>query len=155
MEVISKTTCQTKELACQLSKKLKAGDVLAMYGDLGTGKTTFTKYLVEALGLAVRVQSPTFVISRKYSKETGSINLQENNIDVVNHVDLYRIQTTKELEELDLKDLFEEKNAITVIEWPEIAKGILPANTICIYFESVDEDSKKITLGGKDVQSNY
>ena len=150
MEVISKTTSQTKELACQLAKKLKTGDVLALYGDLGSGKTTFTKYLVECLGFEARVQSPTFVIVRKYiSRKVGEIADEKSPITTVNHIDLYRLQSSDELEELDLQDLFTERNAITIVEWPEVAKDILPANTIWINFESVDEDTKKISLEEK------
>ena len=62
MEVLSKSTKETEELAQRVAKKLKPGDVLALYGDLGAGKTTFTNLLVKSLDFGSRVQSPTFVI---------------------------------------------------------------------------------------------
>lgn len=134
------TTSKTQELAREIGKKLKPHNVLALYGDLGSGKTTFTRYLVEALGFADRVQSPTFVILRKYVKSTNE------EIGIINHLDLYRLSNTNDLRELGLKELFEERKAITIIEWPEIAEALLPKDTIKIFFEYFDENERKINV---------
>lgn len=132
MEIITRSTEETKKLAFEIAKKTKLGDTLALYGDLGSGKTTFTRYMVEGLGLKNRVQSPTFVIARKYGH--------------VNHIDLYRITSEKEVEDLGIKEMLEDKNSITVIEWPGSAEKVLPVNTIRVYFEYVDENSRKIRI---------
>jgi len=132
MEIITGSTEETKKFACEIAKKTKSGDVLALYGDLGSGKTTFTRYFVEALGFKNRVQSPTFVIARKYGN--------------VNHVDLYRLTSEKEVEELGLEELLADKKAITIIEWPELSEKLLPKNTSKIHFEYVDENTRKINL---------
>lgn len=132
MEIITRSTEETKKLASEIAKKIKLGDTLALYGDLGSGKTTFTRYLIESLGLKNRVQSPTFVIARKYGH--------------INHVDLYRMTSEKEVEDLGIKEVLEDKNSITIIEWPELAEKLLPENTIRIYFEYVDENSRKIRI---------
>src|SRR3990167_8191355 len=97
MDVLSRSTQETEELAKRLATQLKSGDVLALHGDLGSGKTTFTAYLVSALGIEKRVQSPTFVILRRYAAETDetaeNIGGSLNGIKIVNHLDLYRVQS--------------------------------------------------------------
>lgn len=132
MEIITHSTEETKKFAYEIAKKTKPGEVLALYGDLGSGKTTFTRYFVEALGLENRVQSPTFVIERKYGN--------------VNHVDLYRLTSEKEIEDLGLEELLSDKKAITVIEWPELAEKFLPKDVVKIHFEYVNENTRKINL---------
>ncbi len=132
MEKITVSTGETKELATEIATKLKPGDVLALYGDLGSGKTTFTRYLVEALGFKNRVQSPTFVVARRYGN--------------INHVDLYRLTTEQEALDIGIEEMVMDKNAITVIEWPDIINKILPDHTVKIYFEYVDENSRRIKI---------
>lgn len=144
MEVKSRNAQDTKELARRIAQVLKPYDVLALYGDLGTGKTTFTRFLVEELGINSRVQSPTFVLMRKYENLKAT-----NKISIVNHLDLYRLGDFSELHELSLPEIFSEKNSITIIEWPEIAQEILPENCIKIYFESLSENERKITVEAK------
>ena len=73
MEVLLSSTKETKDLAGKIAKKLNPGDTLALYGDLGSGKTTFVNFLVDALGIPARVQSPTFVLHRKYTGVEGNI----------------------------------------------------------------------------------
>ena len=132
MESITKSTEETKKLAIELAKKTKKGSVLALYGDLGSGKTTFTRFFVEALGLKNRVQSPTFVVARKYG--------------YVNHVDLYRLTSEEEARDIGIEEMLVDKNMITLIEWPEIINNLLPKETVKIYFEYVDENTRKITI---------
>ena len=148
MDVLSRSTQETEELAKRLAAGLKVGDILALHGDLGSGKTTFTSYLVSALGIEKRVQSPTFVILRRYAAETDetaeNIGGSLNGIKIVNHLDLYRVQSKAEVEDLGLGELFSEPNSIGVIEWPEIAQEFLPENVIKINFEYVDENTRRI-----------
>ena len=132
MEVIANSTDKTKKLAHEIAKKIKEGYVIALYGDLGSGKTTFVRYLVEGLGLKNRVQSPTFVVVRKYGN--------------INHVDLYRLSSKEEVLEIGLEEMMQDKKSITIIEWPEIVEKLLPTNTIKIYFDYIDEKTRKITI---------
>jgi tRNA threonylcarbamoyladenosine biosynthesis protein TsaE len=141
MEITAHSSEDTKKLAQQVATHLQPQAVVALYGDLGSGKTTFTGYLVSALGLTARVQSPTFVIMRRYLTQNTSAQIQ-----VVNHVDLYRLTTEEEVSELGLRELINERNAITVIEWPETAKKFLSAKTVRIYFSVVDENTRKINV---------
>ncbi|HSX39867.1 MAG TPA: tRNA (adenosine(37)-N6)-threonylcarbamoyltransferase complex ATPase subunit type 1 TsaE [Candidatus Saccharimonadales bacterium] len=139
MEYISNSLQKTQEIALDIARKLKSGDVLALSGDLGSGKTTFVGFLVDALQSHSRTQSPTFVILRKY---TANLNGIKN----VNHLDLYRLQSQQEIDDLGLVELFTEKNTVSLIEWPDFAEKYLPANTIRIKFEYVDESTRKMNV---------
>jgi tRNA threonylcarbamoyladenosine biosynthesis protein TsaE len=132
MESITKSTEETKRLAIELAGKVHKGSVLALYGNLGSGKTTFTRYFVEALGLNNRVQSPTFVVARKYG--------------YVNHVDLYRLTSENEAKDIGIEEMLTDSDSLTLIEWPEIIENILPKNSVKIYFEYIDENTRKITI---------
>lgn len=127
----------TKKLAKRVAEKLTPGDVVVLSGDLGSGKTTFVKFLVEALGFDAKVQSPTFVICRKYIGGKGPIK-------VVNHIDLYRIQDKGDLEDLGVSELLAEEDAISVIEWPDLIEDQLPQGTMKITFEYIDENLRRV-----------
>ena len=143
MEIISKTTQDTKNLAGSVAKRIKPGDVIALYGDLGTGKTTFTRHLVEQLGFGSRVQSPTFVIARKYSTENQPIH-------TIHHIDLYRTQSEEEINDLGLEEMLGEPGSVTVIEWPEMVEKLLPEKTVKILFEHQEDDTRKIYVQNID-----
>jgi len=131
MEILSTSTEDTKKLAGSIAKKLKPGIVLALYGELGAGKTAFTNFLVKALGFVSRVQSPTFVVLRKY---LGG----RNAIKVINHIDLYRLTNRREIDYLGLEEI--------LIEWPELIEDLLPPQTMKIKFEHVGEFERKINV---------
>ena len=148
MEITTSSTKETQKLAFELAKKIKPGDVLALYGDLGSGKTTFTSYLVNALGIESRVQSPSFVIIRKYSNtDAGKGN---GNIKTVYHIDLYRLTKKEELEDLGLEELFYEENAVSIIEWPELAEDLLPKGAVTMNFKYLDENIRSINVQNID-----
>ena len=132
MENITKSTEETKKLAFEIAKKIKPGTTVALYGDLGSGKTTFTRYFVEALGIKNRVQSPTFVVARKYGD--------------INHVDLYRLTSKEDAIDIGIEEMLVDKNVITLIEWPGIIEELLSEDTVKIYFEYIDENTRKITI---------
>lgn len=133
-EQITNSPDETKALAADLAKKLKPGSVLALYGDLGSGKTCFVQGLAAALEVQSIVNSPTYTIINEYR---GRLRL--------NHVDLYRVKSKAETEALGLSDLLE-GDGITAIEWPETAESILPAAAIRVYFEFVDDKRRRISI---------
>ncbi len=141
MEILSQTPQDTVELARSIAKKLKPYDVLALTGELGSGKTFFTSALAAALNIKKRVQSPTFVLVREYADVT-----LHQPIKKIYHIDLYRLENEPEVMDLGLQSFFEDEQAITVIEWPQIANNLLPQNTIYISFESLNENSRKINV---------
>ncbi|MDP6625685.1 MAG: tRNA (adenosine(37)-N6)-threonylcarbamoyltransferase complex ATPase subunit type 1 TsaE [Nitrospinota bacterium] len=105
----------TMELGRNLAKKLKEKDVVCIYGDLGAGKTCLIKGIVDGLGITEEyVSSPTFAIINKYCEDK-----------TVYHLDFYRIEVEKEIEELGIEE-FTGKEGITLIEWPEKIIKYLP-----------------------------
>ena len=126
---------KTKELANKILKKLKPGNIIFLYGEMGVGKTTFVKYLINGLqkenkSKLTQVTSPTFNLVNEY----------EINQLKVNHYDLFRLKTTEEIKNLDL---FEDNlNSITLVEWPQIIKE-RPKNLIELVFEYDDSHEKR------------
>lgn len=139
MEITLSTTKATQELAEKIASKLKGGDVVALYGDLGSGKTTFSGFLVKALKIVARVQSPTFVLLRKYISKNP-----ESTIKGVNHFDLYRLTSIDELLDIGFEEVLADDLFVTLIEWPELAENLLPKNCIKIKFEVLGENERKV-----------
>ena len=125
----------TEQLAEKISREIRTSDVLALYGELGVGKTSFTQYLCKALGVHEYVSSPSYVLINEYK---GRLEIA--------HVDLYRLNNPEEVWELGLEEFFEQK--LTIIEWPEIAKDILPARTIHFYFSFLNKARKVKIMKG-------
>lgn len=126
---------ETKEIGIKFAKKLKGGEIIALFGNLGSGKTTFTQGLAKGLGVRERITSPTFVILSFHKAKKG--------LELA-HFDLYRLNNEAELEGIGATDYLGKKDIICVIEWPEKAKKLLPASTIWINFEHIDENKRKI-----------
>ena len=126
---------KTEELANQISKKLKKGDIVFLYGEMGVGKTTFIKYLINSIQkknkLSItEVTSPTFNLLNEY---------QINKIKI-NHYDLFRLKIVEELKNLDL--FSDSSSAITLIEWPQIIQE-KPKNLIELIFEYQEDHQKR------------
>lgn len=127
---------ETQEFASNFAKSLKAGDILCLYGDLGSGKTSFVQGLAKGLGVKGRIISPTFIIARQY--EMGDLNFY--------HIDLYRTQSLHDLLGIGMDEILENKNNIVAIEWSEKLLGLLPKKRIDLKFEYIDQDKRKITI---------
>ena len=127
----------TAAFAQKLQPLLKRGDVICLSGDLGSGKTTFVQALGQALGIQEDIDSPSFVMLKEY--HSGRLPLY--------HLDLYRIREPHELMDLGLFDIIE--NGVTAIEWPQIAKQLLPYQTLSLHFE-YDGESRKLKVQGEE-----
>jgi tRNA threonylcarbamoyladenosine biosynthesis protein TsaE len=133
--ITSKSPAETQALAVELLATLKQGAVLALHGELGSGKTCFVQGLAAALGVRQAVTSPTFTLINEYA---GRWPLY--------HIDLYRISGASDLVSLDLDDYFE-ADGITVVEWAERAAGLLPNAALHLYFEALpDPNSRSIRI---------
>tara|TARA_B100001109_G_scaffold223691_1_gene196213 strand:+ start:347 stop:793 length:447 start_codon:yes stop_codon:yes gene_type:complete len=126
---------KTEELAKKFQEKIKLGDVIFLHGEIGVGKTTFVRYLINHFQKInnlelTEVTSPTFNILNEY---------KINDIRI-NHYDLYRLKDLRELADLNL--FGNNQNLITVIEWPGIIKA-KPKNLIEIFFKYNDDYSKR------------
>lgn len=119
-ELVCKTEKDTAKLACEFAKTAKKGDVFALYGTLGMGKSVFARAFIQALCDVDDVPSPTFTLLQTYSSPKGDIY----------HFDLYRLKHPDEVFELGFEDAL--YNGISLIEWPENAGGWLPKNIIKI-----------------------
>lgn len=137
MEVFTSSPSQTQDLAERIAKQLKTGDILALVGELGAGKTFFTSCLTKALGIHARVQSPTFVLVREYEDSSAPL------IKKIYHADLYRMTSVDEVLDLGILS-FAEEQALTIIEWPELILDKLPKRTITITIEAISEFERKI-----------
>ncbi|OGY26280.1 MAG: tRNA (adenosine(37)-N6)-threonylcarbamoyltransferase complex ATPase subunit type 1 TsaE [Candidatus Woykebacteria bacterium RBG_16_44_10] len=147
-EFISGSPEETKEFAKTIAKNLKSGDILALYGSLGAGKTTFIQGLVASLGYKGKVFSPTFIFVRPYKisePETASRD-QEKKIRIFYHIDLYRIEKPADLKTIGIEEFLNEGGSISAIEWPEKIGEELPEKTIKIKIESLDETKRRITV---------
>lgn len=141
MEYISTSEKQTQEIAETFAKDLMPGDVLALYGDLGSGKTTFTNGLAKHFGIEKPITSPTFVIQKSYRIEKN-----ESGIVELVHIDAYRMSGSEDAESIGLPEYFNRNDVITIIEWPERIEDMLPERTKKIRFEYLDENRRKINL---------
>jgi len=133
---VTKSSEETQKLAEQIGENLKGGEILALFGNLGAGKTTFVQGLAKGLGIKERIISPTFVLIRQH--KTRDL--------VFYHIDLYRLQNLTELKELELEEILNNKDRIVVIEWAEKIRDLLPEKRIDIHFEYIDENKRKITI---------
>ncbi|GAB4144669.1 MAG: tRNA (adenosine(37)-N6)-threonylcarbamoyltransferase complex ATPase subunit type 1 TsaE [Sphingomonadales bacterium] len=129
----------TAVLAARLAPLLRAGDVLALDGPLGSGKTHFARALIHALGVNEDVPSPTFTLVQVY--DAAGLPIW--------HCDLYRLGGADEAEELGLDDAF--ADALCLIEWPQRLADRLPANALHVSFAPGDgADCRRIRLHGDD-----
>ncbi|MCM8775577.1 MAG: tRNA (adenosine(37)-N6)-threonylcarbamoyltransferase complex ATPase subunit type 1 TsaE [Candidatus Omnitrophica bacterium] len=136
-EFVSTSVPETISFAKKLAGCLRPGDVVALNGGLGSGKTTFVKGLAMGLGLsdAHLVKSPTFVLMHVYATQIP-----------LYHFDLYRIESSKELSAIGFEEFIFDPAAITCIEWAEKAKGILPRSTYHVCFAVVGKNRRQISL---------
>lgn len=116
--------------------------IVGLSGDLGAGKTTFSKAVAQELGVEETVTSPTFGIQKQYKiTNLHFLNLFEDFV----HIDAYRIEDIKEVEPLRFIELFQKPKTLIFIEWPEKIASVLPVDTIMLSFESIDENTRKIS----------
>lgn len=133
-EYITNSDEETKLLGKKLGQSLKGKFFLALYGNLGGGKTTFVQGLALGLGIKKRIISPTFIIIRKY----------EIKKDNFYHVDLYRIDDLKSLGSIGLEEIIDEENSIIAVEWAEKMADFLPKKRIDINFNYLGENKRRI-----------
>lgn len=135
-EYITNSSEETQKLGERFAGKLKCGDFVAFYGDLGSGKTTFIQGLAKGLGIIRRIISPSFIIVRHYKIQNGNFY----------HVDLYRTETKHDLLGLGLDQIIQDKNNIVVLEWAEKMGELLPGKRIDIRFQYLDDNKRQITI---------
>lgn len=131
---------EMKQLGEEAGRLLKGGEVLELIGDVGAGKTTFTKGLAKGLGVAETVQSPSFTISRMY--EAGDLTLS--------HYDFYRLNDAG-IMAMEIASAVEDAHNITVVEWAESVAEILPESRIKIRILPQSETVRKVEIEGLEL----
>ncbi len=132
-ELIIKNEKETESFGRALAEELKAGDVLALIGDLGTGKTALTRYIAKGLGIDERITSPTFTIVKEYTD--GRLPLY--------HFDVYRVSEADELFNIGIEEYFF-GSGVCIVEWADMILDILPENTKFIYLEYGKDEGERV-----------
>ena len=142
MKILVQNLEETERLGLMIGELVSPGDVIILSGDLGAGKTTFTKSLALGLGIEQMIKSPTYTIIREY--QTGRLPLY--------HMDVYRIDG--EADELGLEEYFE-GNGVSVVEWGQLLKEALPEDYLTIFLEKDPNNFEKriMTIEAYGVQS--
>lgn len=132
---------ETKALAKEFAKMLLGGEVVLLGGDLGAGKTTFTKYVLECLGVKGEITSPTFTIMREYLSKKFNIY----------HFDMYRLSSGSEAQEFGLEDYIYsgDNRSICFIEWSDNIKDILKGDFLCVDIKLMEDGDREFEISRK------
>jgi tRNA threonylcarbamoyladenosine biosynthesis protein TsaE len=137
VELESSSPEETERIAAALARELRAGDVVTVTGELGTGKTTFIRGAARELGVTAPVTSPTYTIGNRYE---GAV--------AVSHLDLYRFTSLSDAGWGDLERYFED--AVVFVEWPEAGTGVLPIARVEIRLQHAGERLRLITVSSPE-----
>jgi tRNA threonylcarbamoyladenosine biosynthesis protein TsaE len=144
--IITKSAQETKNVGQKLATAVnesivldsKGASIFCLYGELGSGKTTFVQGFSQGLDIPSRLLSPTFIIVRRYHI-SGKISF-------LYHIDLYRMKNVLDLESLGLAEIFSDPSAIVLIEWAERLESLLPKKRTDIYFSVISEEEREIEI---------
>ena len=131
---------ETQDLAKKLAKNINPGITISLIGDLGAGKTTFTKGFAREMGIKDHVTSPTFKLISEYQGKKYKLN----------HIDAYRMNGPEDFLNIGGEEYLISKNSITIIEWGDLLNDILPSKTIRVNFKRIKspKESRKIEISG-------
>ena len=138
-EYITENERETEELGSRFAAALPDGTVVAMYGDLGAGKTAFVRGMARGMGLDCRVSSPTFTIVNEYLGERELI-----------HFDMYRLSGADELFDIGWEDYLS-REGVCAVEWSENVPEAFDGSEIRVTIEKTDENGRKITVEGLEI----
>lgn len=139
MEIKTKSVQGTQQIAKRLAKELRGGDVIALYGNLGSGKTVFAQGIARGLGIKRRILSPTFTLVRSYP-----ISLDYQDL-IFYHMDLYRAESLRDYQSLGLDEIFL-GDSIVAIEWAEKIKKVLPKARIDVFLKTLRKNERLIKI---------
>lgn len=134
----------TAVLATQLATHCQQGAVLYLQGDLGTGKTTFSRYLLQALGHQGVVKSPTYTLVETYQLAGLTVY----------HFDLYRLHDPEELEFMGIRDYFQ-PGSLCLVEWPERGQPLLPSPDLALTLTRTGPDSRQLLIQAQSAKGHH
>lgn len=149
-KILTRNSEETKNLAKVLAMEIRGGEVICLSGDLGSGKTTFTQGLLEALGAEGPYTSPTFTIIKKYDfLKANAVNPPAGRLKTIYHIDAYRVEE-KDLLELGWQDFAGKENCITIVEWAKRIEKIIPSppagGALWLNFKWLSENEREIII---------
>jgi len=139
MEFITNNEQETLKLGKKIVSRLQGGDIVSLVGNLGAGKTILTRGISEFLGVKKGVKSPTFTLMNIYSTNNPKIKF-------ICHIDAYRLNSAKDLLAIGAMEYFDDPETLTIIEWGDKAKNILPRRAKTITIDNINENKRKICL---------
>jgi len=128
-----------RDFVARLNMNKDDATIIGLYGNLGSGKTTFVQAVAKTLGVPGSIQSPTFVIIKNYQ-------LQTTNYKLLVHIDAYRLDNGEDLKKLGWNELVADARNLILIEWADRVSDILPENHTKLFFEFVDENTRKVEV---------
>jgi tRNA threonylcarbamoyladenosine biosynthesis protein TsaE len=134
-DFVSRSPEQTRRIGARLGALLRSGDVLALSGDLGAGKTTFVQGIAQGWGSSDNVSSPTFVLVNVYRRADGGR---------LHHMDAYRIQSALEAEDLDIDEML--ASGALIVEWAERIQSALPEDFLAVEMSWADEEQRNMVF---------
>ena len=138
MKRVTHNRTQTLAVAKQLARRLRGGEVLALSGELGAGKTTFVQGLAQGLGIRHTVTSPTFLLMRVYPIRKKGAAIKQ-----LVHIDCYRIKSPQAIKAIGALEYFGKSATVVAIEWPEKIKGLLPRQAVKILLRLGKQDTHR------------
>jgi tRNA threonylcarbamoyladenosine biosynthesis protein TsaE len=139
---VSKSEDDTLRIAAEIAAECRPGAVYALKGDLGAGKTVFSRGFARALGVTEPICSPTFTIVQEYAVDEKRFP----DITRLHHMDVYRISDSEAALAFGVDDYLNDDSAVNLIEWPERVAEILPPETVSVEIRHMDENSRKIVV---------
>ena len=136
MEIITHSERETEDAGAAFGAKIPDGTVVAMYGELGAGKTAFVRGMARGMGIDCRVNSPTFTIVNEYLGQRTLL-----------HFDMYRLSSADELWDIGWDDYLE-RGAVCAVEWSENVEDAFTGGEVTVRFEKTGENERHITIGG-------
>lgn len=141
-EIITKSAKETTDVGQEIASSLLSGELpvrtLCLYGDLGSGKTTFTQGFARGLGLTHRLLSPTFIIVRRYKLP--------RHFTFLYHIDLYRLTENYDGKALGLPEIISDPDSLVIIEWAEKLGALLPKNRSDIFFTALNNGTHTVRM---------
>jgi len=133
--LITRSEQETIDLGCSIGIWASKGDIVLLFGDLGSGKTAMSKGIAKGLGVESCVTSPTFTLMQVYQ---GRLNLY--------HFDLYRVNNTDELADLGYEEYLYSDDGVAVVEWPDRMQELIPKRYLRVEIEKMSENMRRISI---------
>ena len=141
LDLISHSPQQTRNVGLHLGQVLRPGDVVLLFGQIGSGKTLMTQGMARGLGVDGYVQSPTFTLVVEHPGVTS-----DGHVIRLYHLDLYRIESTAEIDTFGHEEYLDDPDGIVVIEWPERLSAVVPDEHLLVNIEYIADSKRKLTF---------